>query len=537
MGIILEILLGFWFIRAIKSILFWIYLWQLKEYHIGRFIDHFRTFKGKKIFLNKVQGIKIILLLLALIGYYFSQVVLYALLVLYVLESLVFLQNILNDKLKKPKITFKTCLLFLISFLAVTVFAAVLYYQDSLRRFNISILIFDILTPLIISLIVLLIQPFFVIARNGILRKARIKILAHKNLKIVAITGSYGKTSTKEFLTTILASRFRVLSTPEHKNSEIGIAQTIFGNLNDNHQIFIVEMGSYNKGGIDLLCKIAKPSIGVVTGVNEQHLSTFGSMENLLSAEGGGELVNNLLPDGLLVVNGDNKYCLDLYRKSVINKKVYSVKNHSGSSDIWAENVKINKESLLFKAVLKNKETLNFSVDVLGEHNVENLLGAILVAKELGMSLEEISRSVRNIKAEQAGITLRKGANNIDIIDSSYSSNPDGVIADLNYLNVFEGKKVIVMPCLIELGKKSNEIHRLIGKKIAKVCGMAIITTKDKFEEIKNGAVSSGMKQDEIIFCDNPSEIFNLITISCKGGDTVLLEGRVPNELIKLLSR
>jgi len=430
------------------------------------------------------------------------------------------------------------------------------------------LLIFDILVPIIASLVILLIQPIFVYFRINILKKATEKMDGFKNLTVIGVTGSYGKTSTKEFLTTILFSKFKVLSTKDHKNSEIGIAETILKELNKEHQIFIVEMGAYNKGGINLLCDITKPSIGIVTGVNEQHLSTFGSMENLLSAEGGVELLSSLPKDGLLVVNGDNKYCMNLYRngfghlynsfarsedknkilssslprnyknlEKTLRKKIYSLKNDKVDSDIWAEEISVLERSLDFMTMNKEKEAMHFNVKVLGKQNIQNLLGAILVARELGMSLEEISLAVKNIKPEQAGITLKIGVHSINIIDSSYSSNPDGVMADLDYLNIFNGKKVVVMPCLIELGKKSSEVHQQIGKKIAEVCDMAIITTKDKFEEIKNSAMQNGLAGDKIILCERPKEIFHLITASCKAGDAVLLEGGRPKELIKLLGK
>ena len=266
-------------------------------------------------------------------------------------------------------------------------------------------------------------------------------------------------------------------------------------------------------------------------------------MENLLSAEGGQELLYNLPKDGLLVVNGDNKYCMDLYKKADTNKKVYSLKNDKVDSDIWAEEISVLENSLDFMAMTREKEAVHFNVDILGKQNIQNLLGAILVAKELGMSLEEISEAAKGIQQEQAGITLKRGVHGINIIDSSYSSNPDGAIADLDYLNVFKinpstglrTKKVVIMPCLIELGKKSTDVHLQIGKKIAEVCDVAIITTKDKFEEVKNSAVQNGMTESKIIFCEKPKEVFHLITTFCKQKDVVLLEGRVPGELIKLL--
>jgi len=224
------------------------------------------------------------------------------------------------------------------------------------------------------------------------------------------------------------------LSTKEHQNSEMGIANCILENLTPEHQIFVVEMGSYKKGGIKLLCDIVKPQIGLVVGVNEQHLSLFGSLQNLLSAEGGGELAEALPKDGLLILNGDNKFCLDLYKKTNKNKKTYSLHRGKINSDIWAEDETVTKKYISFMAINKNREANYFKVDVLGKQNIQNLLAAILAAKELGMDMGDISDACQDIKQEQAGIVLKQGKHNIDIIDSSYSANPDGVLADLDYL-------------------------------------------------------------------------------------------------------
>ena len=361
-----------------------------------------------------------------------------------------------------------------------------------------------------------------------------------QKLIVIGITGSYGKTSTKEFLKTILSGKFKVVSTREHQNSEIGIAKCILNDLNGAHQIFLVEMGAYKKGGIKMLCDMVRPRIGIVTGVNEQHLALFGSLDNLLSAEGGGELAEALPKNGTLAVNGDNKYCLDLLERNnnlpPSREKKYALSNKIIDSDIWTEEIEIKKGSVDFVAADKNKNLGHFAAPVLGKQSIQNLLGAILVARELGMSFEEISRACKNIKQEQAGMVLKPGKHGIDIIDSSYSANPDGVFADLDYLNIFPNKKAIIMPCLIELGPKSSEIHQKIGRKIAKICGLAIITSKDKFEDLKKGAVEAGMKPNNILLCDKPEEISTMISLFCKAGDAVLLEGRIPAKIIKLLS-
>ncbi len=499
MSLLVAVISITWATGTIKLVLFWIYLWQLKDYHIGRFIDHFRTAKGKRIIFSYVT-------------------------------------QFLFWRIKKPVFTAKTILLTGLALLGVAgYYWLITSITDSAFTIVLALAVYNLFTPLIVSLIVLLVQPFFVMVRNRILEKARQKMGKHENLTVIAITGSYGKTTTKEFLNTILSPKFNVLATPEHRNSEIGIAQTILQDLRPEHKIFIVEMGAYNKGGIKLLCDMVKPDMGIVTGVNEQHLATFGSLENLLSAEGGQELAAKLPKHGILVVNGDNKYCADLYKNFKGNKRIYTSRAGALDADLWGEQIEVKKESLDFITISRQKQTAHFQVRVLGAHNIQNLLGAATVAKELGMSLEEISVAAKKITQAQAGITLASGAHGISIIDSSYSSNPDGVAADLDYLSVFSGKKVVVMPCLIELGGASATIHEQLGKKMAQVCDLAVITTKDKFEQLATGFMSQGKSQHKILLCENSQEIFTIITTMCKQSDAVLLEGRVPRDLIRLM--
>ncbi len=531
------LLSAFWFIWELKYVLFWLYLWQLKEYHVGRFIDHFRTAKGKKLIFSYEQILKLFLLILLILDQGLLNPILYLALILYFAELVLFLKVIFNKALKTPKKTLKTLILIVASFAVAVLFLFWVARFKALSQLAL-LLGFDILTPIIISVVVLLFQPAFVFFRNNILKKAAEKIERINQsgqLKVIVITGSYGKTSTKEFLSTILSKKFKVLKTNNHQNSEIGIARCILDNLNSSHQIFIAEVGAYNKEKVKEVCAMIKPEIGIVTGVNEQHLALFGSLENLLSAEGGGELVDALPKSGLLVVNGDNKYCLDLYRRANIKKKIYSLDTKITDSDLWSESITVSRDGVSFLTIDRSGNLNHFGVKVLGKQNVQNLLGAILVAREFGMSFEDISDACKDISQEAAGMTIKNGKHGIDIIDSSYSSNPDGVFAELDYLSIFHNKKVIIMPCLIELGDKSSKIHSKIGKKIGKVCDLAIITTEDKFKEIKNGAMKSGMDEKNIILCSSPQDIYSIVSLFCKPNGAVLLEGRVPPGLIDLL--
>ena len=528
-----------WFIRETKAILFWLYLWQLKEYHIGRFLDHFQTEKGRQLLLNKLVFLKIFLLLLSLalsydnwpiqVDYLIDLLLLsliFILFGLYFLESFKVFKDFLEKTIKKPVWTKKSLFLTSISLIPVIALFLVLLFGN-IDTFS-AMLAFDILTPAIVSVIVLFFQPFAVLGRNQIIKKASEKRAQFQNLLVIGITGSYGKTSTKEFLATILSERFKVLKTAEHQNSEVGISQCILNDLKPEHEIFICEMGAYNRGGIKLLCDIAKPKIGILTGINEQHMAIFGSQKNIV--KGKYELIESLPEDGLAIFNGDNEYCFELYKRTLIKKRVYGLQSSiSGLPlDILAYNVRAEKDFITFRVALRD-ELADFKVNLMGFQNISNVLAVVICARELGMTLEEISKACQKIESWQSGFQLKKGINGLNIIDATYSANPDGVISHLEYLKIWSEKKVIVMPCLIELGRASKEVHKRIGQKIGEVCDLSIITTKDRFEEIQEGA------GDKALFIENPKEIFEKLKSFCNPGDLILLENRVPSQLVSLL--
>jgi len=552
---IYPLLSTLWFLRQTKATLFWLYLWQLKEYHLGRFIDHFRTEKGKRIFLNRFFLFKVFLVLIFFTGKFVSGII-YILLVVYLVESGKALKDFRQRKFKKPVFTPKTA--FLILFALTFQILFLLFNFSQKPSFPEMILLFDILTPAIISGILLFFQPLTVLWRWQVIKKAKLKREKFQNLVVIGITGSYGKTSTKEFLATILEEKFssaarqkasyggstvasgeggKVLKTLEHQNSEVGISQCILNNLKANHEIFIVEMGAYNRGGIKFLSDIAKPKIGILTGINEQHMATFGSQENIIEAKY--ELIQSLPREGLVIFNGDNPYCFKLYRRTIYPKKVYSLESsiYEFPVDIWASNIKVKKESIEFKAETKD-EKANFKVKLLGAHNILNILAASLLAKELGMTLKEIARACQKIQPEQGAMKLLKSKMGANIIDSTYSANPDGVISHLDYLKIWKGQKIIVMPCLIELGRASAQVHKRIGNKIGQVCDLAIITTRERFKNIKEGAIEQGMNKENILFIENPKKILEKIQNFYSPNDVILLESRVPKKLVdELISK
>lgn len=426
----------FWLVIFIKLLLFWLWLWQLKEYRLDRFLAHFESQAVGKV-LSSFWWLKFPQFTKKIIAIFFTC------------------------------LTAEIFLLFSFPFSRAVIFTI----------FFIPLLIFSFQIPSFIW-------------RKIIIKKATLKRANFKKLLVIGISGSYGKTSTKEFLNTILSSKFKVLSTPSHQNTDIAISQLILKKLTQDIEIFIVEMAAYKRGEITSPCQIVQPKIGILTGINEQHLATFGSLENIIKTKY--ELIENLPKNGIAFFNAQNKYCRELYNKTSIKKFLYG------------ENAKIFGQ--------------------------ENLLAAMAVAKELGMSDLEIARAVEKIENKLPGLEQKRGIDGLIIFDATYSANPDGVIGHLDYIKSFSGKKIIVMPCLIELGKSSKEVHKRIGQKIAEICDLAIITTRDRFKEIKETA------EEKAIFMENPEEIFKKIKSFCTAGDLVLLESRVPDQLIKQLT-
>jgi len=556
------LLIILWFIRSVKAILFYVYLWQLKEYHLGRFLAHLGTEKGKRVFSSLYDKVIFFTLVFTTSLIFYPSALMWILVVLYSLECGKGFINLFKKQLKSPVLTKKTIVL-IFTALALEVFSVVILFGDFKNTFWLVswLFVLDIATPLVVSLMVLFLQPITVLWKMRTIEKAKRKRGEFKNLVAIGITGSYGKTSTKEFLAAILSEKYKVLKTKEHQNSEIGVAQCVLNELSPEHEIFIAEMGAYNKGGIKLLCDIVKPKIGILTGINTQHLATYGSQRNIINTKF--ELIESLPENGTAVLNWENDLIAQNAKIKTSNRgpefKVikYSV---SKKEDIWAENIKVGKSSISFRVFSKNRalpaspnlapgiwttgDFADFKVNVLGGHNILNILAATSCAKQLGMSLDQISKACGKIKQEQGPLRLVKGVDGLNVIDSTYSANPDGLIADLEYLKVWSGKKIIVFPCLIELGSSAIEAHHKIGEKIGEVCDLAIVTTKEMFKEIREGATEKGMDPQKIIFMEDPMEMFQkikkeiseeLLVEYLRNEMVVLLESRVPKDLVNLL--
>ncbi|MDD5639714.1 MAG: UDP-N-acetylmuramoyl-tripeptide--D-alanyl-D-alanine ligase [Candidatus Pacebacteria bacterium] len=541
----------FWSIRQSKANFFWLYLWQLKNYHTSRFLAHFDTKAGKSIF-GIIFFIKLFFCLSSLSFilcayiYEFSYdkitiiaqpiwLFVFMSIVLIVIEGIYSIRSFLLKRVKKAeptkKIIFLTFIVFALSILFLIItgknfLGNTIGITDFLYLICLLYL-FDLLTPIIVSIIVLIFQPLTVYLRNKTLASARKKIKSLDNLLTIGITGSFGKSSTKEFLKIILSEAFNVVTTIQNQNSEIGISECILREVTDSHEIFICEMGAYNRGGIKLLCGIAQPKIGILTGIGNQHLATFGSQKNIINTKF--ELIKCLPKEGLAVLNWDSEFIKDNFTENIANIKC-SIGKHE---DIWAEGIKSNEQGLSFEACFKNGQRIKIKSGIIGQYHLSNLLLCIAVAKKIGMSNEEIANGCEKITSDISGFKIEKTKHGFSVINSSYSVNKIGVLSHLSQFKdiITSGKKVLIMPCIIELGPDGPKTHYEIGRQIAKSCDIAIITTQDYFKDIKSGAKAECMKDYNIICIEDPQKAFNIAKQRVDRG-IVLLEGRSSNDLI-----
>jgi len=527
-----------WLIKISRDILFWVYLWQLKEYRQDRMRAHFELGSARRIFQNRVYVGKIAILISSLflfwgVWQFFFQIIVSAFYAIFGARSI---YDAYRKKIREPIFTKKAILICAVSAIFITLFGFFAYYKASASSFLFSIVLLDVLIPLIIAAIVGALKIPSEFFKNRIIARAIKRREQFKDVLVIGITGSYGKTSMKEFLAHMLSKNLRVLKTEDNQNSEIGVARCVLDKLSGDYDVFIVEMGAYKAGEIKKICDIVRPQIGILTGINEQHISLFGSLPQTIKAKY--ELIESLPKNGLAIFNGENDHTFALYEKTTIPKRMYSLRSFSVSAkpDITAEKIDfidtlsqdLDKARYGMKFYVKlNEDREIFETKLLGRQNVLNILGAALGALAIGMNLEEIKNRVKTLKAPSHTLQLKSGLNGSRVIDDTYAANPRGVMAALDILDTLKGrKKILIFYPLIELGEGAADVHRRIGVRINKVCDVCILVGPDFTREIKNNAPNT-----DVFMIQSPKVAILRLKKIVKQDDIVLLENRVPEEI------
>lgn len=349
----------------------------------------------------------------------------------------------------------------------------------------------------LVILVNILNKPIEKLVQEKFVIKAKKKLKQMKNLKVIGVTGSYGKTSTKYIVSTILNQKYNILKTPASFNTKMGIVRTINEHLKPTDQIFVCEMGADEVGEIKELCKLVHPSIGMITSIGPQHLETFGSLENIKKTKF--ELVDALTEEGIAILNYNDENV-----KSVNTDKNKVTYGTESSCEYYAKNIDITEFGSNFIIHTKDGTDIEVTTKLLGEHNIINIVGAVAIAKELGLTDKEIQLGIKMLKPIEHRLELKQHANGTIIIDDAYNSNTKGAQMAVEVLGRFKNKKrILVTPGIVELGDKTYEYNKTFGMQAAENCDYAILVGKKQAKPIFDGLVEKGFKEEDIFIVDN----------------------------------
>lgn len=351
------------------------------------------------------------------------------------------------------------------------------------------------------------------------------------NIPVVAVTGSVGKTSTKDIIASVMSQKYKTLKTEGNNNNNIGLPFTIL-KLKD-HEAAVIEMGMNHFGEIDLLSNIAQPTLAVITNIGTSHIGNLGSRENILKAKL--EILSGMR-DKKIIINNDNdllsKWNLD--SKNNIEVITYGIQN---KSDIMAEEINLNENSSEFTCKIKN-EKIDIHVPIGGEHFIYNALNAIAVGKLSGISNEKISKGIYEFELTKKRMDIKELKNRVTIINDTYNASYESMKASLKYLSAFENKrKIAVLGDMLELGGFSEELHRKVGKEVKTNNIDILICNGENAKFIVEQAKNDGMNSENIYYIDNKENIISILKEKMNENDVILFKASNGMKFFELIEK
>jgi len=387
--------------------------------------------------------------------------------------------------------------------------------------------IFAILRPqYIIGLAAFAAQPMERAITQWYYNDGKKKLAAYKDMIKIGITGSYGKTSSKVILGTILSEQYRVIITPHSYNTPMGVTRVIREHMKGDEQVFVAEMGARNIGDIAEMCDLVAPKYGLLTSVGPQHLETFKTIENVANTKY--ELIEALPEDGIAFFPDDQGICKELYDRTDIEKYLYSI----DSGYMSARDITLDERGSNFTLVCADGESAACTTRLLGRHNIQNILGCAAVARRLGLSMRQIAAGIAKVEPVEHRLQLMDTNNGVTVIDDAFNSNPAGARAALDVLKEFKGRKIIITPGLVELGDSEFAENRLFGKEMAGAVDVAVLVAVNG-EAMALGLSEAGYDEENIIRTGSLSEATAALSRILCPGDVVLFENDLPDHYEK----
>lgn len=403
----------------------------------------------------------------------------------------------------------------------------ILFYDIILGKLCTAILLtLTFITPLTTYICWTITYPIEKAVSNWYISDAKRILREHKNLKVIGITGSYGKTTTKFILTRILSEKFNTVCTPQSFNTPMGVVRTVREQLKPQTQIFVCEMGAKNIGDIKEICDIVHPDCAIITSVGAQHLETFKTLDNVFKTKF--ELADAVnLKNGKVFVNGDSAEI-----KTRISNGDYLVYGTADNTDFTAENISYSRNGSEFDLNL-GAEKIHLTSRLLGLHSIINIAGASALAYTLGVSAADIQYAVSSLKATEHRLEMKSSISGSVLIDDAYNANPEGSIEAVRVLGSFEGmKKVIITPGLIELGEKEYECNFNLGLETADKCDIIIFVGVNRSKPMVDAVNTTDFDKSNMFVAASFKEAMEIYSRFADKNTVLLIENDLPDNYL-----
>ena len=408
-------------------------------------------------------------------------------------------------------------------------FCLAFYLFDSLtpayRIFSLAALFLcPAMLPLWVAAAGLLAWPIEKLISELYFRDAQRILNSRPDLIRIGITGSWGKTSVKFILGTLLGEKYPVLVTPASFNTPMGVTKVIRTQLEPGHRVFVAEMGARHVGDIREMCRLVHPVIGILTSVGPQHLDTFRTQERVTRTKY--ELIDSIPEEGHSFFADDDGIVHDLWKKTRKNKHLAGL--DGTKDDTWAENITVSPFGSRF-ILCHGKERISCETELLGELNIRNIVLCADVCFYLGLSGREISRGIRKLKPVEHRLQLKRNPGGVTILDDAFNSNIRGAKQAFRVLMEFPGRRIVVTPGMVELGDQEDSLNREFGMAMAECCDSAILVGRKRSQAISEGLKSAGFPDEQITAVGSLQEAEEILKKTAGPGDTILFENDLPD--------
>lgn len=496
-----------------------IHMLQLESYKNERYGKWIKNNK------NKVWNKKEILFIFPIILYILRKN-LYANILL-ILITFILISTYKNEKQKKPLVVTSRVKRMYATYICLI---ALLFIILNVSNNKINILLFNIFITIISYYLVIVINIVNSPIEKNIQKKfynnAKKKIKDMPNLRVIGITGSFGKTSTKYILSNILMQKYDVLMTPASYNTTLGVVRTINENMKPTNQVFVCEMGAKNIGDIKEICDLVNPEYGIVTSIGNQHLETFKTLDNIKKTKM--ELIDSLPSEGLGFLNYDDENIVTCKTDKNIVKFGLNSDN-----EFWAEDITINEKGSNFTICSKDGKKIEVKTKLLGEHNILNIVGATAIAYKMGLNDNEIKLGIKTLKPVPHRLEMKTLPNGNVIIDDAYNSNVKGAKMALDVLKLFnDRKKILVTPGIVDLGDSAYECNKNLGKQATESADFIILVGEKAAKPIYDGIKETNYNLENVYIAKDLEDALSKMNSLMQDKSVVLLENDLPDNYL-----